>query len=63
MEWLLSTNNNYLAECAVNDRIWGIGLSMKDSNRLHIGKWKGQNLLGYTLMIVRSDLKQIAGMK
>ena len=60
---LLSTDNNYLAECAVNDRIWGIGLSMKDHDRLHIDKWKGQNLLGYTLMIVRSDVKQIAGME
>ena len=54
---LLSTDNNYLAECAVNDKIWGIGLSMKDPDRLHIYKWKGQNLLGYALMIVRSDLK------
>ena len=54
---LLSTDNNVLAECAVSDRIWGIGLSMKDPDRHHIDKWKGQNLLGYALMIVRSDLK------
>lgn len=54
---LLSTGNNYLAECAMNDRIWGIGLSMQDPDRFHIEKWRGQNLLGYTLMIVRNDLK------
>ena len=53
---LLSTGNNYLAECAVNDKIWGIGMSMNDHDRHHIDNWKGQNLLGYTLMIVRGEL-------
>lgn len=53
---LLATDDGILAECAVNDIIWGIGLSMTDPNRLNINKWKGQNLLGYTLMSVRSSL-------
>ncbi len=35
----------------------GIGLSMKDPNRFDIAKWRGQNLLGYTLMKVREELK------
>lgn len=52
-EKLKSTDNSLLAECAVKDRIWGIGLSMKDSNRFDKEKWNGQNLLGYTLMMVR----------
>lgn len=52
-EKLKATGNNLLAECAVKDRIWGIGLSMKDPNRYDVAKWKGQNLLGYTLMMVR----------
>ena len=30
---LLATGDDYLAECAVNDKIWGIGLSMSDSKR------------------------------
>ena len=55
-EKLLETGNSILAECAVNDRIWGIGLSMKDPDRLEKTKWKGQNLLGYTLMMVRDRL-------
>lgn len=55
-EQLKATGNSILAECAVNDRIWGIGLSMKDPDRLEIGKWKGQNLLGYALMAVRERL-------
>lgn len=53
---LKATGNSILAECAVRDRIWGIGLSMQDPDRLQIDKWKGQNLLGYALMRVRERL-------
>ncbi len=53
---LLETGNDMLAECAVKDRIWGIGLSMNDPDRQDISKWKGQNLLGYALMMVRAKL-------
>ncbi len=53
---LLSTGDSILAECAVKDRIWGIGLSMKDKDRLDKTKWNGQNLLGYALMMVREGL-------
>ena len=55
-ERLKSTGNDILAECAVRDRIWGIGLSMKDPDRFEIDKWNGQNLLGYALMMVRERL-------
>lgn len=55
---LLATGQAVLAECAVNDRIWGIGLSMKDNNRLNIKSWRGQNLLGKCLMIVREKLSK-----
>lgn len=53
---LKDTGNAILAECAVKDTIWGIGLSMKDPNRFDRSKWKGQNLLGYSLMMVRDKL-------
>ncbi len=56
-EQLLNTKECLLAECAVKDKIWGIGLSMTDTNRLDQSKWSGQNLLGYTLMMVRKQLK------
>lgn len=56
MNKLKSTGNAVLAECAVKDHIWGIGLSMKDPNRLIKDKWNGQNLLGYSLMMVRKHL-------
>ncbi len=55
-EQLKATGNAVLAECAVKDRIWGIGLSMDDPNRLDRVKWKGQNLLGYALMMARDRL-------
>ena len=53
---LQETEHCILAECAVKDKIWGIGLSMGDPDRLEISKWNGQNLLGYTLMMVRDWL-------
>lgn len=53
---LLETGDSVLAECAVKDRIWGIGLSMTDPDRLDRDCWKGQNLLGYALMMVRETL-------
>ena len=55
-EQLKKTGSAVLAECAVKDRIWGIGLSMHDSDRLDRAKWQGQNLLGYALMMVREKL-------
>ena len=55
-EQLKATGETILAECAVRDRIWGIGLSMHDPNRLDPRKRQGQNLLGYTLMMVREQL-------
>ena len=56
-ERLLATQNHILAECAVQDRIWGIGLSMKDERRFDPDQWKGQNLLGFSLMLVRTILE------
>ena len=56
-EKLEKTGEEIIAECAVKDRIWGIGLSMKDDDRLNIDKWRGQNLLGRILMRVREEIR------
>ena len=56
-EQLKVTGNAVLAECAVKDRIWGIGLSMNDPDRVDRAKWNGQNLLGYALMLVRERVR------
>lgn len=53
---LVETQDAILAECAVKDCIWGIGLSMHDPKRLNPEQWRGKNLLGYTLMMVRDGL-------
>ena len=55
-EQLKATGDAVLAECAVKERIWGIGLSMSDPDRMNRKKWQGQNLLGYALMMVREQL-------
>ena len=54
---LLSTGDSLLAECAVRDTIWGIGISMRSKNRTNPDMWKGQNLLGKILMEVREILR------
>lgn len=54
---LLATGQDILAECAVQDKIWGIGLSMKDEKRFNMDEWQGQNLLGFGLMRVRTRLQ------
>ena len=54
---LMNTGNDILAECAVQDKIWGVGLSMKDVNRWDMEKWRGENLLGFALMMVREELR------
>ncbi len=53
---LLATAPHILAECAMQDKIWGIGLSMHDEYRFEPDLWEGQNLLGFTLMMVREEL-------
>ena len=57
-ERLLATGDAVLAECAIKDRTWGIGLGMHAPARLCPSKWPGRNLLGYTLMMVRDQLRE-----
>lgn len=56
-EKLLKTGDAILAECAVNDKIWGIGLSMTDKRNQNPNEWRGLNLLGKNLMKVRQELR------
>jgi len=56
---LIDTGDSILAECAVKDTVWGIGLSMKNPDRLDMSKWRGKNLLGFALMEVRGWLMEM----
>ena len=60
-DMLLKTGDSILAECAVKDKIWGIGLSMMDKRNQDIKEWKGLNLLGKNLMLVRDALRKNNG--
>ncbi len=55
---LLNTGSAVIAECAVTDKIWGIGLSMDDDRRFLIDQWRGSNMLGFSLMQVRNMLQE-----
>lgn len=44
------------AECAVYDKIWGIGLSMHNSDRFNKSCWLGENLLGKAITKVRDNI-------
>jgi len=56
-ERLLNTENKILAEASPYDLIWGIGFRANDEKALDQKNWKGQNLLGKTLMSVRGVLR------
>ena len=54
---LLATGSAILAEFAGKDVIWGIGMNTHDQDRYDRTKWRGTNLLGYSLMMVREKLR------
>ncbi len=56
-EKLLNTGNKIIVEASKTDLIWGVGLAASDPLILDENNWKGQNLLGKALMIVRKKLK------
>lgn len=58
-EFLCSTNNLLLGEASKNPR-WGTGFELSDENVLDHTKWSPTgNLLGRTLMKVRSELREL----
>ena len=56
-ERLFDTGETILVEASARDRIWGIGLSMKDPAIYDESNWKGLNLLGKILTAVRDELR------
>jgi ribA/ribD-fused uncharacterized protein len=54
---LLETGDTIIAEASPVDKIWGIGLAEDDPRAWDMATWKGQNLLGIVLMMVRDKLK------
>ena len=53
---LLDTGGASIVACIPDDLLWGNGLDLVDSGACEPSAWTGENLLGYTLMQVRSAL-------
>lgn len=58
--FLLNTNERIIVEASPMDKIWGIGMTSDNPKSLNPYQWNGQNLLGFALMEVRDELKQIS---
>lgn len=58
---LLDTGDAILAEASPYDNIYGIGLKFDNPKALNPKNWKGQNLLGNTLMKIRDVIRQNSG--
>ena len=58
---LLDTADAWLVECAHSDTVWACGIRLDDEARFDASNWRGQNLLGFTLMQVREELKNDSG--
>jgi ribA/ribD-fused uncharacterized protein len=53
---LLSTGNKILVEASPKDFIWGIGMHYDDEGVDNPVNWKGTNLLGQVLTLVKHEL-------
>ncbi len=58
-DFLLQTGSKILVEASPVDKIWGIGMSAEDQNAHNPTKWRGQNLLGFALIMARDEIKKV----
>lgn len=54
--FLLGTGDSVVVEASPRDRIWGIGMSQNNPAARDPRHWRGQNLLGFALMMARHQL-------
>lgn len=54
--YLVSTAPAVLVEASPRDRIWGIGMGASNGAVREPERWRGLNLLGFALMVVREEL-------
>jgi ribA/ribD-fused uncharacterized protein len=56
---LLSTGDKILVEASPLDFIWGIGMHFDDEGVDNPANWKGTNLLGQAISLVKQELKSL----
>lgn len=56
-DFLAGTGSRVLVEASPRDRVWGIGLAADDERARSPERWQGLNLLGFSLMEVRRQLR------
>lgn len=54
--YLLGTKDRILVEASPTDRVWGIGFTAEDKQATNPLRWRGLNLLGFALMLARTQL-------
>ena len=57
-KFILNTENRVLVEASPVDPIWGIGMASDHPDVESPKLWKGLNLLGFALMLVRDELQR-----
>ena len=58
LDVLLKTESSLLAECAGQDKIWGIGINLYNAEWNDVANWSGSNYLGQILMEIREELRR-----
>ncbi len=53
---LKNTKKRIIVEASPNDKIWGIGIGIKDPQICNKKSWQGSNYLGYILSDLREEL-------
>lgn len=54
---LLATGGRILVEASPYDQVWGIGMGEDEVGIEDPTEWKGQNLLGWALMLTRQEIR------
>ena len=57
-EELIATGDRLLVEASPYDRLWGIGMREEDPGVEDPSNWKGLNLLGWSITLVKQQLKK-----
>lgn len=57
--FLLQTRDDTIAECTAGDSVWGSAIAANDANIYYPGRWRGMNILGWSLMEARDEARRI----